>query len=293
MTNAGRTRLPGLGRVAAASMAVLMGAGCTTGAGSLASAPGDPAGSASSAATPSRAIERVELNVVGAASLKSALAAVKTAYETAVPGITLTVATDASSTLRTQIEQGAPADVFLSADQKNPAALVAEGQADGDAFDFARNRLTIIVPLDNPARISTAADLGRPGIMVIAAADDVPITTYAHQAVGNLADLAGYPADLAATYGANVVSREENVKAVVSKIELGEGDAAIVYETDAIASAKVATVDIPDAANVMATYAGVVVKATSHASDAHAFLAWLAGPGGAATLARFGFLPPT
>jgi molybdate transport system substrate-binding protein len=235
----------------------------------------------------------VELSVLGAASLKDALTAIKSAYEAAVPGITLTMATDASSTLRTQIEQGAPADIFLSADQQNPTALVDNGVVDGNALDFARNQLTIIVPADNPAAIASPADLGRPGLKVIAAGDSVPITRYAKQAVANLAGLAGYPAGFADAYAGNVVSKEENVKAVVSKIELGEGDAAIVYATDALASTKVSTIQIPTTANVIAAYAGVVLKASAHATEAHAFLDWLAGPGGAAILAKFGFLPAT
>ena len=129
----------------------------------------------------------IELSVFAAASLKDALAAVKAAYESAVPGVTLIVATDASSTLRTQIEQGAPADVFLSADTKNPDALVDGGLADGQTVVFARNRLTVIVPLDNPAAIATATDLARPGIKVVAAGDEVPITKYATQVVEGLA----------------------------------------------------------------------------------------------------------
>ena len=234
----------------------------------------------------------VELTVFGAASLKDPLTALAAAYEAAVPGTTLTIATDSSSTLRTQIEQGAPADLFLSADQKNPQTLVDAGLGDGPAVDFAGNTLTVIVPADNPARIASPADLARPGVKVVAAGDDVPIAKYAGQAVAKLATLPGYAADFAQAYAANIVSREQNVKAVVAKIELGEGDAAIVYITDAEASKSVATIAIPDAANVPATYAGVVVAASTKHAQAHAFLEWLAGPAGGAILARFGFLPP-
>jgi molybdate transport system substrate-binding protein len=236
--------------------------------------------------------QAVELSVFAAASLKDALAAVRTAYEADAPGTTVSIATDSSSSLRTQIEQGAPADVFLSADQQNPRALVDGGLADGDAVAFAGNRLTIIVPRDNPAGISTPADLVKPGVKIVAAGDEVPITTYALQAVGNLADLAGYPADFALGYSANVVSKEENVKAVVAKIELGEGDAAIVYATDAMASSTVKAIEIRSEANVPATYAGVVVKTSPSLAQAHAFLDWLAGPDGVAILGTFGFLPP-
>jgi ABC-type molybdate transport system substrate-binding protein len=103
---------------------------------------------------------------------------------------------------------------------------------------------------------------------VIAAQDKVPISKYAKQLVDKLAGEAGAPADFAANYAANVLSKEENVSALRTKVELGEGDAGIVYVTDAAASDKVDTIDIPDAANVLATYAGVVVKGSNEA-DAH------------------------
>ena len=205
----------------------------------------------------------------------------------------MTIATDASSTLRTQIEQGAPADVFLSADQTNPKTLVEGGLADGSAVDFAGNTLTVIVPAANPAGITTPADLARSGVKVIAAGADVPIAKYTTQVVANLAGTGGYPAGFAAAYDENVVSKEDNVKAVVAKIELGEGDAAIVYLTDAKASTKVKTIEIPAEANVPATYAGVVVKASPNAAAGHDFLTWLAGPDGQAVLGEFGFTPPS
>lgn len=232
------------------------------------------------------------LTIYGAASLKGVLDKVKAAYETAHPGTTLTISTDSSATLETQIEQGAPADVFLSADTTNPGMLVEHGLAAGAAVAFAANKLTIIVPTANPAAIRTPADLAKPGVKVIAAGDAVPITKYATRLVANLAGQPGYPATFAAAYAANIVSKEDNVKAIVAKIELDEGDAGIVYVTDGRASTRVSAVDVPDAANVPATYAGVVVRASKSAAAAQAFLAWFAGPAGQAILASFGFLPP-
>jgi molybdate transport system substrate-binding protein len=182
--------------------------------------------------------------------------------------------------------------VFLSADTQNPAALLDAGLTDGAAVAFAGNSLVVIVPAENPAGVRTPADLALPSVKVIAAGADVPISRYAAQAVNALAREPGYPADFAPKYDANVVSREDNVKAVVAKVELAEGDAAIVYATDARASSKVATIQIPSTANVRAAYAGVVVKSSAHVAAGHAFLAWLAGPDGQAVLARFGFLPP-
>ncbi len=235
----------------------------------------------------------IELTVYGAASLKGALESVRAAYAVAEPGVALTIATDASSTLRTQIEQGAPADLFLSADESSPAALVDAGLTDGAAVDFAGNSLVVIVPNGNPGAVTTTSDLARSGVKVIAAGDEVPISRYASQVVANIAAVPNTSAGFVAGYEANVVSREQNVKAVVAKIELGEGDAAIVYATDARASSKVETIGLPASVDVRATYAGVVVKSTDDAAAAHAFLDWLAGPPGAAVLADFGFVPPS
>jgi molybdate transport system substrate-binding protein len=234
----------------------------------------------------------VELTVYGAASLRDALARLGAAYERSHPGVRLTISTDSSAALATQVSEGAPADVFLSADTSSPQKLVDGGFAASDPITFATNRLAIVVADGNPASIATPADLARPGLMIIGAGDEVPITRYAGQLVSNLARLPGYPADFEHAYAANVVSKEDNVRGIVARIELGEGDAGIVYATDVAASSKLASVAIPDAANVAATYAGVVVGASAHQDAARAFLDWVAGPAGQAVLAGFGFLPP-
>jgi molybdate transport system substrate-binding protein len=251
-----------------------------------------PAQSTNPSSSPAPSAEGAALTIYGAASLKGALDQVKTSYEASHPGTTLTITTDSSATLRTQIEQGAPADVFLSADVTNPKKLADGGLVDGDLVDFAGNLLTIVVPTANPAKIASPADLARSGVKVVAAGDEVPITKYANQAVALLAALPGYPADFAATYARNVVSKEDNVKALIAKIELGEGDAGIVYVTDAKASTKVEDVAIPLQASVPALYAGAVVRASKHVAAAHAFLDWIAGADGQEILATFGFIPP-
>jgi molybdate transport system substrate-binding protein len=244
-------------------------------------------------ASPAATTTPVELTILAAASLKKALDQVKPAYESAHPGVTLVISTDSSSALETKIEQGAPCDVFLSADTANPKELVDGGFASGDAVVFAGNKLTIIVPADNPAGIATPFDLAKGGVDIIAAFDAVPITKYAKQLVANLAAAPGAPAGFEAAYAANVVSQEENVGGIVGKIELGQGDAGIVYATDAKSSSKVKPIDItPDNANVPASYAGVVVKASTSQDAAKALLDWFAGADGQAILATFGFLPP-
>lgn len=280
----------GLGSVIAVLLFVL--AACSNGGVSptvstLSSAAPTTATSVAPSAAPAA------LTIFGAASLKGVLDKVKITYEAANPGTTLTISTDSSATLETQIEQGAPADVFLSADTTNLQKLVDKGLAAGAAVTFAGNKLTVIVPTVNPAGITSPKDLARAGVKVIAAGDAVPITKYATQLVANVAKEPGYPADFAAKYTANIASKEDNVKAIVAKIELGEGDAGIVYVTDAKASTTVTTVDVPDTANVPATYAGVVVKSSKNAAAAQAFLTWFAGPDGQAILSTFGFLPPS
>jgi molybdate transport system substrate-binding protein len=229
------------------------------------------------------------LTVFAAASLRSALEAAVVAYRDVAPGVAITLSTDSTATLRTQIEQGAPADVFLAADTSSPRQLQADGLTVGDIVPFARNTLAIVVPRGNPAGIEDPSDLGRARVRVIGAGPDVPISAYAQQLVNRLATLPGYPPGFADAYAVNVVSREDNVAAVVAKIELGEGDVAIVYRTDAERADGLETVDIPAEANVTATYTGAVVRASTNVAAATAFLAWLAGSGGQAVLASFGF----
>lgn len=234
----------------------------------------------------------VELRIAAAASLRAAVTGLTDAYSAAHPGTTFVVATDSSAALRTQVEQGAPIDVFLSADVKNAQALADAGLAAGPPVGFAANAVALVVPAANPAAIAASADLDRAGVRVIAAGANVPITGYAERVVAALGALPGYPAGFAAAVEANTVSREDNVAAVLAKIELGEGDAGFVYATDAAGSSTVVTIPIPAAANVRATYAGVVVAASAHRDAAAAFLAWVAGSDGQAVLRPLGFLAP-
>src|SRR5436190_22733625 len=221
------------------------------------------------------------ISVAAAASLRDAFSEAASRYQATHPGVTFQLAFDASSALRTQIEQGAPVDVFASADTTNPQQLVDHGLATGPVTPIARNEPVIVVPPSTTATVATPVDLARSGVKVIAAGPEVPITKYASQLVGNLAHQPGYPADFAARVAANTVSREDNVRAILAKVALGEGDAGIVYATDARA-AKVGTVAIPPGANVIATYGAVVVKASSHPAEARAFIDWLIGREGQA-----------
>jgi molybdate transport system substrate-binding protein len=232
-----------------------------------------------------------DVTVFAAASLRDAVGAAADEYRLR-GSVPVSVSTDSSATLRTQIEQGARADAYLSADTANPEALAAAGLVDGPLVPFAGVRLAIVVPKDNPAGIATPFDLGRAGLKIVAAGLSVPITAYATALLENLAALPGAPVDFVSAYEANVASREDNVRAAFAKVELGEADAAIVYASDALGSSAVVALDIPPEANVVATYAGAVPKTAANRAGGHAFLDFLVGPDGQAILARFGFEPP-
>ena len=181
-------------------------------------------------------------------------------------------------TLVTQIEQGAQADVFASADTANMDKLVADGFASGQPKVFAHNQLEIVVAPGNPKGITGLADLAKPGLIYISAGPTVPAGKYAAQALAK-AGVTVHPKSL-----------ETDVKSVVSKIELGEADAGIVYTTDVkAAGTKVAGVPIPQAYNVVATYPIVEVKGAKNSAAAGQFIAYVLSTKGQAKLATFGF----
>ena len=253
-------------------VAALLLAGCGTTATSAGGSPAADAGT---------------ITVYAAASLSDVFEELAAAY-TAETDVEVVLSFDASSALRAQIEEGAPADVFASADLANAEALVDAELTDGASRTFARNALAIVVPSDNPAGIEAWGDLAEPGTRVIAAGEDVPITGYATELVDNLAALPDAPDGFADAYATNVVSREDNVRAVLAKVEIGEGDAAIVYETDA-QSPDVTTLAIPERANVVAEYAAVAIADAD--AGAAEFVTWLLDDDAQAILADHGFRP--
>ena len=219
-------------------------------------------------------------SVFAAASLTDSFKALGTSFQTAHPGTTLQLNFAGSPTLVTQIEQGASADVFASADTTNMDKLKADGFTGGTSQVFAHNKLEIVVAAGNPKGITGLADLAKPGVIYITAAPTVPAGKYALQ--------------ILASAGVKITpkSLETDVKSVVSKIELGEADAGIVYVTDVkAAGSKVTGVPIPDAVNVIATYPIVAVKSAKNPNLANAFIAYVLSADGQATLQSFGFLP--
>jgi molybdate transport system substrate-binding protein len=235
--------------------------------------------------------DAVELQVYAAASLKNVLGELAAAYEAANPGTTLVVSADSSAALAIRIEQGAPADVFLSADTRNPQRLADGGLAAGEVVVFTGNELALIVPEGNPGQVVGLRDLERPGLKVVAAGAGVPLTGYTRELLRKAAALQGYPDDFAARYEANVVSREDNVGAVAAKISLGEGDAGIVYSTDARSAKAVEVIPVPAAANVAVSHGAVVIQRSPNADLASAFLAWLVTQEAQDIFAASGFTP--
>jgi molybdate transport system substrate-binding protein len=170
-----------------------------------------------------------------------------------------------------------------------------KGVVDGPSSIFAKNRLTIVVPKDNPANISTPADLAKDGVKLVLAGPDVPVGQYARQSVCNMGqDTATYGDGFVDNVAANVVSEEDNVKAVLTKVQLGEADAGIVYVTDVTSDVAndVTEIAIPDEVNVIATYPIAAVKG-GNADLANAFISYVLGPDGQATLQSYGFAPPS
>lgn len=234
-------------------------------------------GAASPTATPLSGT----ISVFAAASLTDSFKALGTAFQTAHPGVTVQFNFAGSPTLVTQIEQGAPADVFASADMTNMDKLKTDGFTTGTPQVFARNQLEIVVAPGNPKGITGLADLAKAGVIYISEAPTVPAGKYSLQALAK-AGVTVKPKSL-----------ELDVKSVVSKIQVppGEADAGIVYTTDVkAAGSKVQGVPIPDSYNVIATYPLVAVKGTKSPDVANAFIAYVLSAKGQSTLQSFGFL---
>ena len=231
------------------------------------------------ATSPSHTPLSGNISVFAAASLTASFNALGTSFQTANPGVTMKFNYAGTPTLVTQIEQGAPADVFASADTTNMDKLTADGVTAGSSQVFAHNQLEIVVAPGNPKGITGLADLAKPGVIYISEASTVPAGKYSLQAL--------------ASAGVKVTpkSLETSVTAVISKIELGEADAGIVYTTDVTAAGnKVSGVQIPAANNVIATYPIVTVKGTTNSVVANAFIAYVLSATGQTTLKTFGFL---
>lgn len=221
------------------------------------------------------------MTVFAAASLTDAFTELGDAFMAANPEAEVTFNFAASSKLVTQIGEGAPADIFASADLNNMTKLTDAGNNASEPVVFTTNLAEIIVEPGNPEGITGVADLANEDLIVISCAPEVPCGRYAQQILDN--------AGVTVTFD----SLEENVRAVVSKVTLGEADAGIVYVTDVINAGDAAEgVEIPADINVVAEYPIAVTKEAPNPETAQAFIDFVLSDEGQAILASYGFVSP-
>jgi molybdate transport system substrate-binding protein len=231
------------------------------------------------------------LTVFAAASLTEAFSALGARFEAEHPGTAVRFNFAGSQILVTQIEQGARADVFASADQRWMRYAADRGLLVGGAAVFARNRLVVLIPRSNPGRVQRLQDLGRPGVKVVLAGRQVPAGGYSREALRRLGEAPGFPADFDVRVQANLVSEEENVRAVAAKVQLAEADAGIVYRTDVTrdVASRVLQLEIPEPYGPIAEYP-VAAVVDGQVELARTFIDLVLSPSGQAVLAERGFM---
>jgi molybdate transport system substrate-binding protein len=232
------------------------------------------------------------LTIFAASSLTDAFAEIFSEFRRINPGVEITPQFAGSPALRTQLEQGARADIFASADLAQMQMALDSGVVRDAGKTFARNSLVIITPRDNPGSISAPVDLKKPGLKLVLAAPEVPIGNYARQSLVLMEKDPAFGAGFAEMALKNVVSNESNVRQVVAKVELGEADAGIVYGTDVTQSVapKLAVVQIPAQFNVVADYPIALTKSAGNARAAQAFIDYIFSRAGQDILKKYGFL---
>jgi molybdate transport system substrate-binding protein len=230
---------------------------------------------------------RRELTVFEAASLKDVFARLAQRFEAGNEGVKVVANAAGSQELRAQIEHGAAADVFASADRKHMDALLAQGLALAPAV-FACNEPVVVVRTGLPA-VAVFADLPRAERIVVGV-PEVPIGSYTLQILAKADGKLG--SDFRKRVEAKIVSRELNVRQVLAKVVLGEADVGVVYRSDALAARdKVRVVEIPRALNVTAEYPIAALKAAPHADLARSFIDLVRSPVGVGALREAGFVP--
>ena len=258
-----RPRTPGAGRRPGRRRVALAASAAALTLGGLGVAPTSPAGASVSGIT-----------VYAAASLTNVFPAIDSGPRYSFGG---------SNTLAAQIQLGAPADVFASANTSIPAALFAKGLV-GQPVNFTRNTLVIVVPKSNPAGINSIYDLTKPGVKIDVANSGVPVGSYTLQILGQM--------NLAKPVLANVVSQETDVREVLAKVALGQVDAGFVYSTDAqTVPGQVTVIKVPAWAQPKVTYAMAVVTHSPNQAAAQAFVNEVLSKAAQAQLLKFGFLP--
>lgn len=237
--------------------------------------------------------EHVTITVSAAASLTDAFTEIAMLFENENPQVSVTLNFASSQELATQILQSASVDVFASANEKQMDMVLTDLKMPQDsAVIFARNELAVIFPAGNPGKILTLADLARPGLKLVFAGVESPIGKYSLEFL----DLAEQSGEFGAGYKdavlANIVSYENNVRSVLTKVALGEADGGVVYVTDAgTAQDKVGMLEIPADLNIIAEYPILTLPGTERAEWAQAFVDFVLSPQGQQVLEKHGFMP--
>jgi molybdate transport system substrate-binding protein len=247
------------------------------------------------AAAPSGGPDGQTLTVFAASSLSEPFRGIAAEFEAVNPGINVTFNFAGSQTLRTQLEHGATADVFASADWQQMAAVKAADLLGNVPEYFATNRLAVATPIGSSA-VHDLSDLARPGVTIAVAAAEVPAGAYARESLALMAADAEFPADFAEKTLANVVTNETSVRAVAQKVALGEVDAGLVYESDAAAEQYAGTlrqIKIPLHLNTAAQYPIATLAGAEYPEIALAFVEYVLSDAGLAVLRGHGFAPPT
>ena len=262
-----------------AALAVIAVAGCST-SSSSSSSPASAANSSSSPAAGSPASATGTITVFAASSLKETFTELGKQFEAAHPGDTVKFSFGASSTLATQITDGAPADVFASAAPKNMHTVVTAGDA-SNPQDFAKNTAEVAVPPSNPANVTSVTDLAKPSVKVALCEPKVPCGVVAAGVFKN------------AGITVKPVTLQPDVKSVLTQVELGNVDAGMVYVTDVLAAgSKVKGVTIPANLNASTMYPIATVTSSKEMSVAQAFVAYVLSPSGQEVLSAAGFEKP-
>jgi len=236
--------------------------------------------------------QRTDITVFAASSLTEAFNDAATAVEERDNSVDVSFNFAGSPALRAQLEQGARADVYASADAPNMQAAIDAGLMAGQTKTFARNQLTIIVPADNPGDIHGLPDLAKDSLRIVIAAEEVPAGRYTREMLDKVAADDAFVPGFREAVLANVVSEEPNVKSVVAKIQLGEADAGIVYTSDVTPEiqADVREVEIPLDYNVQAEYVIGITADAEHPVEAQRFIDFLLSGDGQKILEERGFI---
>lgn len=238
--------------------------------------------------------EPVILTVLAAASLTESFTELGKTFEAQNPGVTVAFSFAGSQELAQQLDQGAEADVFASASKKYMDATIESGRVTADVSKvFVKNRLVVIFPKDNPGGLTGLKDLAKSGLKLDLADESVPVGKYSIEFLDKASADPAFDPQFKDNVLKNVVSYETSVKAVVSKVSLGEADAGIVYVTDITADAaeKVSSLDIPDALNSIATYPIAPIADSKNTELAQAFIALILSPEGQQVMEKYKFIP--